>query len=146
MSKSPQCDAPSSLFLQLGTAAALTMLVCAGPEPAYSQTVPPLDPSPTCSVPSSTFATWFQSGLPSLNGMVNPANSVAFPNTPNCSFYVWAKQMFLWLTSPVGGGLIIDSPTFYDVSPLANGERTLIPHVAGFIRPFSVRAQRIWLP
>ncbi|HMD16968.1 MAG TPA: hypothetical protein VKH18_09895 [Terriglobales bacterium] len=77
-----------------------------------------------------------------------PANSVTFPNIPNCSFYQWAKQDFLWLTSPApltyggGGGLIVDSPAFYDVSPpsLVDGSRTFLPHSAGFIRPFALRA------
>ncbi len=33
-----------------------------------------------------------------------------------------------------------NSPTFYDVSPPANGVRTLLPHTLGFVRPFAVRA------
>jgi hypothetical protein len=81
---------------------------------------------------------------------VNPANSVTFPNVPNCSFYQWSKQMFLWLTSPApatyggGGGRIFDSPTFYDVSPLnASGQRTLIPHTPGLIRAFPLRAAQV---
>src|SRR5205085_269132 len=72
-----------------------------------------------------------------------------FPNTPNCSFYQWSWQMFLWLTSPSpakygGGEHIFDSATFYDVSPLdGNGDRTFIPHTAGRIPAFTLRtAQR----
>src|SRR5262249_54490930 len=61
--------------------------------PARAQTIP-LDPSPTCTVPATIFASWFQSGTPTLNGVVNPANSVAFPDSPNCSFYQWSEQMF----------------------------------------------------
>ena len=55
-------------------------------------------------------------------------------------------QDFLWLTSPApatyggGGGLIMDSPTFYDVSPPGAGGRTLLPHSSGFIRPFALRS------
>jgi hypothetical protein len=53
--------------------------------------------------------------------VVLPANSVTFPNTPNCSFYQWSMQMFLWLTSPApvtygGGGRIFDTSTFFDVA------------------------------
>jgi hypothetical protein len=129
-------------------AGALLALVCEGAPPVRAQTMPS-DPSPTCTVTSATFATWFQSGSPSLNGVVNPANSVAFPDSPNCSFYQWAKQMFLWVTSPApsiygGGGIILDSPTFYDVSPPdAGGNRTLLPHSIGIIRSFGVRAAQV---
>lgn len=113
----------------------------------------PTDAKATCTVTAAVFATWFQSGHPSLNGVVNPANSVTFPNTPNCSFYQWSKQMFLWLTSPApetyggGGGIILNSPAFYDVSPpeppTPSGVRTFIPHEAGILRPFPVRVAQV---
>ena len=122
--------------------------------PLNTLTLLPTDASPTCVVASTTFASWFKpippatTGAVTLNGVVNPANGVTFPNIPNCSFYQWAMQDFLWLTSPAppeyggGGGLIVDSPTFYDVSPPsgADGKRTLLPHTAGFIRPFALRS------
>jgi hypothetical protein len=98
---------------------------------------------------SPVFASWFESGSVSLNGVVNPADSVTFPNTPNCSFYQWSEQMFLWLTSPApprygGGGRIFDSPVFYDVSPPdSSGHRTFIPHTPGRIRIFNVRAAQV---
>ncbi|HTQ79426.1 MAG TPA: hypothetical protein VMM92_05480, partial [Thermoanaerobaculia bacterium] len=79
-----------------------------------------------------------------------PANSVTTPTTPNCSFYLWSEQMFLWLTSPApatyggGGGRIFDSPAFYDVSPLDSmGQRTLIPHSPGRLRAFNLRAAQV---
>jgi hypothetical protein len=79
----------------------------------------------------------------SVNGAVDPANSVTFPNIPNCSFYKWSEQMFLWLTSPApskygSGSLVFTSPVFYDVSPPdANGNRTLIPNTQGGPRNFA---------
>jgi hypothetical protein len=124
----------------------------APPPPLNTQTLVPTDPCTTnacvpvssiagttdvCPVSSSTFNTWFKpippatTGVVTLNGVVNPANSVSFPNIPNCSFYQWAMQDFLWLTSPAppeyggGGGLIIDSPTFYDVTPACSGRQPL---------------------
>jgi hypothetical protein len=119
-------------------------LACAGGA-VMAQSLP-TDPTPSCTVSTTEFATWFESGTPSLNGVVNPANSVTFSAIPNCSFYQWSKQMFLWLTSPAppiygsGGGFIFDSPAFYDVSPPdSSGNRTLIPHTPGFIRAFSLR-------
>src|SRR5437868_15382651 len=82
----------------------------------------PTDPQSSCKVTPALFATWFESPPAAANGVVNPANSVTFPNSPNCSFYQWSKQMFLWLTSPApsrygGCARIFDSPTFFDVSP-----------------------------
>jgi hypothetical protein len=127
---------------------------CPGPTPPPPNplTLLPSDPNPSCVVPSTLFATWFQTpGTPipaPVNTVFAPANSVSFPNSPNRSFYQWAMQDFLWLTSPApatyggGGGLIMDSPTFYDVSPPSgpSGSRTLLPHSAGFIRPFALRS------
>ena len=81
-----------------------------------------------------------------LNGFVMPADSIKFPNVPDCSFFKWSKQMFLWLTSPDpdsrSGGRIFDSHAFFDVLPpvpdpsLGSGRmsRTLVPHKDGMIR------------
>jgi len=133
------------------SAAALMLMAVASAwtSPATAQSIP-TDAQATCTVSAATFAGWFQSGTVTLNGVVNPANSVTLPNVPNCSFYQWSKQMFLWLTSPApatyggGGGRIFDSPTFYDVSPLnASGQRTLIPHTPGLIRAFPLRAAQV---
>jgi hypothetical protein len=109
----------------------------------------PTDPTPSCVVTPTTFASWFQSGTPALNGVVNPANSVTFPNSGNCSFYQWSEQMFLWLTSPApsqygGDGRVFDSPVFYDVSAVnASGNRTFLPHVPGQLRFFNVRTSQV---
>jgi len=85
------------------------------PPSAYSL---PTDPQPTCVVTPTIFASWFQLGTVNVNGVVNPANSITFSNVPNCPFYQWAQQMFLWAASPVpGGGLVLNSPTFFEVSP-----------------------------
>jgi hypothetical protein len=121
------------------------------PSSTHAQTIP-VDAQAIATVPPALFATWFKSGSPSLNGVVNPANSVAFSNNPslkNVDFYQWSEQMFLWLTSPAtveyggGGGRIFSSPTFYDVSPLdSNGNRTFIPHVKGVVRRFNLRAAK----
>ena len=85
----------------------------------------------SCAVATSMFDSWFHSGTHTLNGLVDPANSLTFPNIPNCSFYQWSEQMFLWLTSPVGGNRqVFRTNTFFDVSPpdQTNGSRTFIPH------------------
>ncbi|HEX4296149.1 MAG TPA: hypothetical protein VHZ29_18580 [Rhizomicrobium sp.] len=125
------------------SAAALTMAAAAFGFSALSdaQVLPP-DASATCTVPSATFAGWFDAGHPGLNGSVKPANSITFSRNPNCAFYAWSHQMFLWLTSPApslygGRGRIFNSPVFYDVSvpdPKANNMRHLIPHQQAIIR------------
>jgi len=114
--------------------------------------ITPVPPDPVtsgCSVSATEFNTWFESGSVSLDGVAKPANSVTFPNSPNCSFYKWSEQMFVWLNSPAppsyggGGGRIFNSPAFYDVSPLdANNDRTFIPHPSGLLalRNLSLRA------
>lgn len=134
----------SSLF-GLGLAAAgAAMSGCTSP---LSELNLPTDAKPTCTVASTEFASWFQSGSVSLNGVVNPADSVAFPNNPNCSFYQWSEHMYLWLTSPApptyggGGGRIFASPAFYDISaPDSTGHRRLIGHAPGMLSAFALRA------
>jgi hypothetical protein len=126
----------------------LAALFVAGAATVHSQTLPS-DAQASCAVSAAVFNSWFQSGSVSLNGVVNPANSVTFPNVPNCSFYQWSHQMFLWLTSPAptiygGGTRIFDSGVFYDVTPPAgDGSRSLVQHRAGIIRPFPLRAAQV---
>jgi hypothetical protein len=83
----------------------------------------------TCSVDKAEFSNWFQNKEVTLNGQVNPANSVTFPNGKNCDFYKWAEHMFLWITSPEGSHIVLENDNFYTVST-ANQckKRTLIPH------------------
>lgn len=132
----------------LGSLLAAWGLTCSG----LAQAQAPLqaDVKPTCTVAAPTFASWFKAGSVSLNGEVNPANSVTFPNIPNCSFYQWSEQMFLWLNSPTppsyggGGGRIFESPAFYDVSGLdADFKRTYIPNRAGISKLFNVRSSQV---
>jgi hypothetical protein len=109
----------------------------------------PADAQATCTVTAPLFASWFETGAVSLNGVVKPADSVNFPNIPNCRFYQWSEQMFLWLTSPApaiyggGGERIFSSPAFYDVSPTdASDNRTFIPHTPGVIRNLNLRVSQ----
>lgn len=115
----------------------------------FTQLTLPTDATSDCNntITSTIFNTWFNSGSVSLNGVVNPANSVTFSANSLCSFYAWSEQMFLWLTSPApktyggGGGLVMNSAAFYDISPQdSTGARTFIGHQPGLIRAFNVRA------
>lgn len=98
---------------------------------AFAQSLPG-DAQPTCTVAPAQFNSWFRSGSVSVNGAVQPANSLTFDRQANCSFYRWSYQMFLWLTSPskgLGGGRVFNSAPFYDVSPERNGVRVFLPHL-----------------
>ncbi|MGA3129662.1 MAG: hypothetical protein ABSD59_02605 [Terracidiphilus sp.] len=116
------------------------------PPPVKAQTIPSnASTAAGCPVSATTFSSWFQSSPPTVNGVVKPADSLAFSPTSLCSFYQWSEQMFLWILSPApssygGGAHIFDSPTFYDVSPLnSSNERTLTKHVSGVFPIVGVR-------
>lgn len=143
----PTMSRCATFAVPLFLAALLTTLCgCPGPQ---TPVVVPSDAKPTCTVSASDFASWFQSGSVALNGAVTPANSITFPNSPNCSFYEWSERMFLWVTSPAppsygGGTHVFDSGDFFDVSPPdAGGQRTLVAHTAGGLRQFGVRAAQV---
>jgi hypothetical protein len=109
-----RCYSRTAGIIASATGVTLIAMACSNVFPAIAQTLA-ADAKPSCAVSAATFATWFQSGTPAANGVVNPANGINFPNTPNCSFYQWAAQMFLWLTSPApsvygGGDHIFDTP------------------------------------
>jgi len=131
--------------LTLLTAAGLTMLVFVAGCPPSTPPPVPTDAQDSCPLSATTFAGWFQSGAVSLNGVVNPADSLV-NLAPNCGFYAWSEQMFMWLTSPApsaygGGAHIFDSPAFFDVSPPdASGNRTFLAHTPGLIHAFPLRA------
>ncbi len=129
------------------TAAALGVLAAISTGSSAGAQAVPTDPQAACPIAPATFAAMFASGTVTLNGVVNPADSTV-NLTPNCPFFVWSEQMFLWMTSPAprsyggGGGRIMFSPAFYTVSPAAqsgpdNGRRTFLPNVAG--RPIRMR-------
>ena len=135
----------SRYLAAVALATTLVVLAC------LTQATLPSDAGSSCltSLTPAEFNTWFESGAVSLNGSVKPANSVTFPDVPNCSFYKWSEQMFLWLTSPApprygGGGLVMNTPVFYDVSlPDLSGQRHFVPHTSDLIRAFNLRtAQR----
>lgn len=117
----------SRCFLALGATTAAVAIALANPVGA--QTVP-TDPQGGCPIAPAAVAAMFQSGSVTLNGVVKPADSTV-NLVPNCGFFTWTEQMFLWLTSPAprryggGGGRIMFSPSFYSVSPMDSaGRRT----------------------
>jgi hypothetical protein len=136
-------------------ALALVLAVSVWVSPAGAQTLPN-DPQPgagnDCGVSTATFNGFFTSHVAAVDGVVDPANSVTFPNQTsrhNCDFYQWSQQMFLWLTSPAppsygGGGRIFASPQFFTVTPAdATGKRTLIANEAGRLRFLGIRAAQV---
>ncbi len=133
----------------VGTAATISLLAMAAMPSPRMQAIP-TNPQTTCTVSPAMFASWFETGTPTLNGVVKPADGITFPNVPNCSFYQWSEQMFLWLTSPAprrygGGGRIFSSSTFYDVTPPdpVTGKRSYLPHVNGRLPFFNVRSAQV---
>lgn len=120
--------------------------------PAAAQMKIPTDMANTCVVDSTTFNSWFSGGAPTLNGPVNPASSVTFtsdhPNDssgPNvCNFFQWGAQMFLWLTSPEGDGLVLDGPSVFTVTPMnSQGKRQLIPNTTGATYALVLRSSKV---
>ena len=124
------------------------LLVAFGYTPtAHTQAVP-TDASGGCPISPATVAGFFESGAVSLNGVVKPADSTAIL-APNCGFFQWSEQMFLWLTSPApvsygGGSRIMFSPQFYTVSPEdSNGRRSFLPNSARGPINMSLRAMEL---
>lgn len=112
--------------------------------------IPPADAKAVCTVAPPLFNSWFTSGAVTLNGAVNPANSITFPNVANCSFYQWSYQMFLWLTSPAppqyggGGGHVFNSPVFFGVTPPDSlGIRHFIRQSEGIIPTLAIRVAQV---
>jgi hypothetical protein len=143
-------DKPVGLLRMTG--AVLMVFALAGAPPAQAQSLP-ADAQATCTISTlvphgsdaQVFASWFHSGAVTANGLVDPPNSVTFINQPNCPFYQWAERMFMWLTSPApGGGRILDSEVFFDVSPVdEKGTRIFISHGAGRTLEFSLRSAKV---
>ena len=58
----------------------------------FSQQSVPSDAAGQCltgthALNAAVVNSWFESGSVTLNGAVKPANSVTFPDAPNCTFY-----------------------------------------------------------
>ncbi|MBV8978772.1 MAG: hypothetical protein JO261_15930 [Alphaproteobacteria bacterium] len=128
------------------TLAAVSLVLLGSGLHAPAQTIPS-DAQQTCTVSPSTFAGWFASGTPSVNGVVNPANSIAFQPSSNCAFFTWSEQMFLWLTSPTtaqygGTGHIFDSNAFYQVVPGPNGTLRFLQNPSLTKLNFALRAEK----
>ena len=128
----------SRTSLGLAAAAAASAFVL---RPADAQVLP-TDVQPSCVLTPSAFAAMFVGGRVTLDGAVNPADSLVNPGISgqNCPFFLWADQMYLWLTSPVGGSgrgsgpvtRTMFSSSFYTVSPPdANHVRHFVPNVVG---------------
>src|SRR5712692_5937257 len=79
--------------LTLLTATGLVTLVFVAACPPPTPPPVPIDALDACPLSATTFASWFQSGSVSLNGVVNPANSL-INLAPDCGFYAWSEQMF----------------------------------------------------
>lgn len=99
-------------------------------KPAYTNI--PTNAFGTGNVINATrFASWINNVTPSINVFVKPADGPNFVGDNNVTpssfdrqdFFRWSQQMFYWILSPVPsngsygscGGLVLNSPAFYDV-------------------------------
>lgn len=91
----------------------------------------------SCDLTKSEFNSWFKSGTATENGAVMNANSVDFLHNNNCDFYKWSEQMFLWITTSSNNETVMESPTFYTITPKKiigkDTIRDLIPHKKGML-------------
>ncbi|KQU80990.1 MULTISPECIES: hypothetical protein [unclassified Rhizobacter] len=100
-------------------------------------------PNGACSLSPKELSHWFASGRITKGGLVTFANSIGFPQqNTTCDFYKWAHQMFLWISSPAAGGIVLESPTFFDIN-FDNSGGHYIPNAAGVVRhSFAVRGTK----
>lgn len=115
----------------------------------FAQSLPG-DAKQTC---TASIAPWFQSGSVTLNGAVNPANSLNLNTSNNCNFYLWSEQMFLWMTSPAatiygGNGRVFQSQVFFAIASCGNDlcfvpQFPIIPPVAASKGKTNVPASKL---
>ncbi len=123
---------PSARAL-LGAVSALAAVLVAGAAAAQAVPTDPLvnNTSGCPLITQPVVANMFQTHTVTLNGVVTAADSTQFL-APNCGFFQWSEQMFLWMTSPApasygGGSRIMFSPKFYTVTPEgSDGRRSFI--------------------
>lgn len=124
---------------------ALTGLVCsAAALPALSQMSIPTDMAETC---TTDISGWY-AGAHGPDAPVKPPSSVTFTTDygdPSvCDFYIWGEQMFLWLTSPDGDGLVLDSNAFLNVSiEDSDGQRSFLPNADGQPLNLALRSEKL---
>lgn len=123
------------VFLVCCALAALNLMARAGAQEV------PTDAAGGCPIAASTVDGFFVGGKSTLNAVANPADSTVVL-TPNCPFFQWSEQMYLWLTSPApaqygGGSRVMFSPQFFTVTPESGGRRTFLPNVVG--KPLQMR-------
>jgi hypothetical protein len=114
---------------------------------ARAQAVP-TDASGGCPIAPTTVDGFFVGGKASLNAVANPADSTV-GLTPNCPFFQWSEQMYLWLTSPApasygGSSRVMFSPQFFTVTPEdSSGRRQFLPNLAGKALQMRLRATEL---
>ncbi|AVP96396.1 hypothetical protein C7S18_03950 [Ahniella affigens] len=119
-------------FSASGLAGVIALAVALGPSPAKAANASLKYVDTACSISPTEFSTWFASGSITDNGSVTFADSVSFPlQNTKCDFYKWAHQMFLWITSPAGGSIVLDSPVFFDVNFNSGGNAVYVPNTFG---------------
>jgi len=112
----------------------LALYECTTKKHAQSVTLLPQNVYASCSLSADTFKTWFVGGQVTQGGLVTPANSVGLVHNVNCQFYQWAERMFLWVTSPDAGKIVLQSSGFYSVSPSDSLTRPMIQNSGAVLK------------
>ncbi len=99
----------------------LTIFICFLIQPVAAEMKFPGNVAPICTVSETTFDTWFDSNSVTTDGKVVVADSLNFTpsvSNPNCDFYKWSWQMFLWSlsTNELTDKLTFQGDGFYNVS------------------------------
>ncbi|MFT4586889.1 MAG: hypothetical protein ACI9VS_000240 [Candidatus Binatia bacterium] len=114
-----------TVLAALGLAGAALAIACATPKANAAPT--PLPVQPSCTVDSAEFASWFQRGRVTKDGIVTAADSLQSFDTL-CDFYAWSWRMFLWQTSENSGGYVFNTAPFFDL----NDKNELVSNSSGY--------------
>jgi len=110
----------------------------------HAQMEIPEEVADTCVVTDSVFGSWYED---KKKGMFRPANSELFTTQAKgqdpsvCDFYKWGAQMFLWLTSPEGDGLVLDGSSIFTLT--TGRPHQLLANDTGANYAMAIRAEKV---
>ena len=114
-----------NVFAALGLAGATLAVAC--PTPGNNVTPALLPVQTSCTIDAAEFASWFQKGKVTRDGIVTAADSLQSLDTL-CDFYAWSWRMFLWQTSENSGGYVFNTAPFFDLT----GDNELVSNESGY--------------
>lgn len=123
----------------------IAALLIASARPAKAENTIPTDAHDGCAISEATFRTWLNDPDDAASG-IKPPNPYKSFNS-ECAFYQWGAQMFLWLTSPEGSGMVLNGDGFFNVVHDAKGTEKVaqvkvLPNSAGTPSVFAIRGKK----